>query len=222
MRIVARRGHETQRECARSYCGKGGLWAFWTSFSGNENVLDFAGSRKNFEKIEYFLIDDAAQNAALLEPMRKVIEAGPAVDDVPGAMGEVRAVVTNPIPVNGPVGEFVYPSGWLRFLGRGLFGTAWASRQSGCIRDRQHGREVLGRHSSASITRGKAGRLLPVIGFRMRATVHIHQLHKSPSGRLPLPMEAAIRECMRRLLGLPIRPPNVAELLTSARCRPHA
>jgi hypothetical protein len=33
----------------------------------------------------------------------------------------------------------------------------------------------------------------------------------------PFPMEAAISACMRRALGFPLRPPNVAELLTSAR-----
>ena len=33
----------------------------------------------------------------------------------------------------------------------------------------------------------------------------------------PFPLEAAIRECMRRVLGFLVRPPNVAELLISTR-----
>ena len=77
---------------------------------------------KIFEKIERFLTDDEAQNAALPEPMRKVIEAAPAVDELPGAKGEFGRCVTNPVPVNGPVGELTYLSRLVTPSGAGLFG----------------------------------------------------------------------------------------------------
>ena len=45
-----------------------------------------------FEKIENFLISDDAQNVALPESLRKLIEAGAAVDELHGAKGGVWAM----------------------------------------------------------------------------------------------------------------------------------
>ena len=77
---------------------------------------------KIFERIERFLNDDEEQNAALPESMRKVIEAGLAVDELPGAIGEFGRCVTNPIPVNGAFGELAYLSRLITASGTGFFG----------------------------------------------------------------------------------------------------
>jgi len=175
---------------------------------------------KIFEKIEHFLIyDDEAQNAALPEPMRKVIEAGPAVDELPEAKGEFGRCITNPVPVNGAVGELAYLSRLVTPSGAGLFG------------------HRLGHIGKVDVyeTVNTDGKTWDIIFL---SYYHPRKSRKAPTGyRLskagerpifitctnfrvdgfPFPMEAAIRECMRRVLGFPVRPPNVAELLTSAR-----
>ena len=75
-----------------------------------------------FERIDRFLIDDGAQNAARPEPMRKLLEDGPGVDEIPGATGTFGRCVTNPVPVNGVVGELTYLSRLVTPSGAGLFG----------------------------------------------------------------------------------------------------
>ena len=174
---------------------------------------------KIFQKIEHFLIDDDAQNAALPKRIRKVIEAGPAVDELPEATGKFGRCVTNPVPVNGVVGELAYLSRLVTSSGAGLFG------------------HRLGRIGRVDVyetvsTDGNNWDILFLCFY------HPRKSRKAPSGyRLsrvgerpifitctnfrvdgfPFPMEAAIRECMRRVLGFPLCPPNVPETLTSAR-----
>ena len=172
-----------------------------------------------FERIEHFLIDDDAQNAALPQSVRKVIEAGPAVSEICGATGEFGRCVTNPIPVNGPVGELAYLSRLVTPSGAGLFG-----HRRGRI-------EMVDAYETVS-TDGKTWDVFYLNFY------HPRKSRKAPAGyRLsragerpafitctnfrvdgfPYPMEAAIKECTRRVLGFPVRPPNMAELLTSAR-----
>ncbi len=193
---------------------------FGSFFGGRKRGPDLPPEvAKIFEKIEHFLTDDEAQNAALPEPVRKMIEAGFAVDELPGAKGEFGRSVTNPIPVNGPIGELAYLSRLVTPSDAGLFG------------------HRLGHLDSVDVyeTVSTDGKTWDVIFL---SYYHPRKSRKAPTGyRLsrgserpafitctnyrvdgfPFPMEAAIRECMRRLLGFPVRPPNVAELLTSAR-----
>lgn len=63
-----------------------------------------------FERLNEFLRDDARQNAALPDEVRSMVEAGPAIDQLPDAAGEFGHDVRNPVPVNGPVGEALYLS----------------------------------------------------------------------------------------------------------------
>ena len=92
-------------------------------FGRQKRGLDFPPEvAKIFAKIEHILIDDNAQNAALPDELRKVIEAGPAVDELPGAKGDFGRCVTNPVPVNGPVGELAYLSRLVTPSGAGFFG----------------------------------------------------------------------------------------------------
>ena len=63
-----------------------------------------------FEKLHRFLDDEAAQNNALPEDFRRNSAQSPPCDRIPNAFGEFGRTPTNPIPVNGPVGELIYLS----------------------------------------------------------------------------------------------------------------
>jgi hypothetical protein len=63
-----------------------------------------------FEKVHRFLDDEAAQNNALPEDFRRALAESPSCDRIPNAFGEFGRTPTNPIPVNGPVGELIYLS----------------------------------------------------------------------------------------------------------------
>lgn len=66
---------------------------------------------KNAMQAIYRLIDDEAyQNGLLPEPMSQAIRSGPACDVVPGATGKFGLESSNPIPVNGAIGELAYLS----------------------------------------------------------------------------------------------------------------
>lgn len=64
-----------------------------------------------FGKVHRFLDDETAQNNALPEDLRRTLAEGPSCDRIPNAFGEFGRTPTNPIPVNGPVGELIYLSG---------------------------------------------------------------------------------------------------------------
>ncbi len=172
---------------------------------------------KIFDQMAHLLIDDHAQNAALPEEIRKVIQAGPAVDELPAAQGEFRRCVTNPIPVNGPIGEVTYLSRLIASSGATPF------------RHRLGHIDTVDVYETVSID----GRYWDVIFLnyyhprKSRQAPCGYRLSKPGPARLfirwtnlrvdgfPLPMEAAIKECMRRILGIPVRPLKVAEILTS-------
>ncbi|MGQ0590292.1 MAG: hypothetical protein ACT4N8_12315 [Sphingosinicella sp.] len=61
-------------------------------------------------KLATFLNSDDAQNAAMPPAVQAAILSGPDVDEVLNAQGEFGKTVTNPIPVNGPIGEVLYLS----------------------------------------------------------------------------------------------------------------
>jgi hypothetical protein len=61
-------------------------------------------------KLMKFFESDEEQNATYPEPLRNMIQAGAAVDKLPDASGEFGRDASNPIPVNGSLGEVVYLS----------------------------------------------------------------------------------------------------------------
>src|SRR5665213_84181 len=65
---------------------------------------------KIFEKLNHYLTDETAQNERYPEILKQQISQKQSVDIVPGATGEFGKCVTNPIPVNGPIGELMYLS----------------------------------------------------------------------------------------------------------------
>jgi hypothetical protein len=65
-------------------------------------------AKQIFEKAIRLLDDETAQNNALPEDRRRVLFQNPACDFVPKGFGEFGRTVTNPVPVNGVMGELIY------------------------------------------------------------------------------------------------------------------
>lgn len=63
-----------------------------------------------FEKIRRLFDSEAFQNSLLPEPMRAVVLKGLNCDKIPGGQGDFGRDPTNPIPVNGPLGQILYLS----------------------------------------------------------------------------------------------------------------
>lgn len=63
-----------------------------------------------FARMQRLLDDDETQIGMLPEPVQAMIRSKSGCDIVPGASGECCYTRTNPIPVNGPIGELAYLS----------------------------------------------------------------------------------------------------------------
>ena len=66
--------------------------------------------RAIFEKLDFFFQNEKAQTDRLAEPFRSQVLGGASCDEVAGATGEFGTRLSNPIPVNGPIGELIYLS----------------------------------------------------------------------------------------------------------------
>lgn len=62
------------------------------------------------ERMRRLLDDDAAQIAMLGEPIASMVKGGIDCDQLPDSRGRFGLEVTNPVPVNGPIGELSYLS----------------------------------------------------------------------------------------------------------------
>jgi hypothetical protein len=74
-------------------------------------------SNDEIEKLIRFFEDESLQNDRAPKAGREKIIGGTSVDEIPGAFGEFGLTLTNPIPVNGAIGEVVYLS-LLRHAGK--------------------------------------------------------------------------------------------------------
>ncbi|MEA2949730.1 MAG: hypothetical protein QOI40_5060 [Alphaproteobacteria bacterium] len=74
-------------------------------------------SNDEIEKLIRFFEDESLQNDRAPKAVREKIIGGTSVDEIPGAFGEFGLTLTNPIPVNGAIGEVVYLSS-LRHAGK--------------------------------------------------------------------------------------------------------
>jgi hypothetical protein len=63
-----------------------------------------------FEKMRRLLDDDDTQIAMVGEPSASMIKRGLDCDQLPDSRGRFGLEVTNPVPVNGPIGELAYLS----------------------------------------------------------------------------------------------------------------
>lgn len=94
--------------------------SFWNRlFGGGEKQPP--DMNRVFEKINNLINNDEVQNADSPEIIRGNMAAGGGVDTIPGAVGEFGRCLTNPIPVNGPLGELTWLSRLLTVSGAKVF-----------------------------------------------------------------------------------------------------
>ncbi len=74
-----------------------------------------------FRRLHEFLTSDEKQNDLLPEAVQGMLYAGADVDFLPSASGAFGYSETNPIPVNGPIGEITYLSSLRTNMGAFLF-----------------------------------------------------------------------------------------------------
>ena len=79
-------------------------------FGGGEGEKDKATLRAAFDRIQRILEDEELQLEMVNPAIRDILKTAPAYDKRPGATGEFGYSETNPIPVNGPIGELAYLS----------------------------------------------------------------------------------------------------------------
>lgn len=77
--------------------------------SGSQNKPD-AALREAFGKIQKIIDDEDFQLEMVNPAIRDVLKSSPAYDRKPDGVGAFGFVETNPVPVNGPIGEIAYLS----------------------------------------------------------------------------------------------------------------
>jgi hypothetical protein len=82
-----------------------GLFSGWFGASKDEKAL-----RAVFEKIRRVLEDEEFQIELLPPPLQSILRTCPGYDRDPRGTGPFGYSETNPIPVNGPIGELAYLS----------------------------------------------------------------------------------------------------------------
>ena len=84
--------------------------AWWLFGRKDEEENSSSEVEQILNKVLTFLDDEVAQNATFPESLRNVIKSNGSCDYIPSGFGEFGRTVTNPIPVNGPLGELLYLS----------------------------------------------------------------------------------------------------------------
>jgi hypothetical protein len=79
-------------------------------FRSKQKQRDDLEIERIFRKIDSFLESDAVQNTSLPDQLKQLVANGINCDQIPGATGEFGRTPTNPIPVNGPIGQILYLS----------------------------------------------------------------------------------------------------------------
>lgn len=77
---------------------------------GGEAKRDDAALRAAFDRIQRILDDEEFQLEMVNPAIRDMLKTAPAYDKKPGGKGEFGYSETNPVPVNGPIGELAYLS----------------------------------------------------------------------------------------------------------------
>lgn len=74
-------------------------------FGGGGAKKDDAALRAAFDRIQRILEDEEFQLEMVNPAIRDMLKTAPAYDKKPGGTGEFGYSETNPVPVNGPIGE---------------------------------------------------------------------------------------------------------------------
>ena len=98
--------------------------SFWGRIFGKKETTP-PELKKVFKKLDIMLNDDNEQNIMLSQILPSIfidkMNAGGYVDVVPNAHGDFGKCTTNPIPVNGQLGEITYLSRLLTLTGEKIF-----------------------------------------------------------------------------------------------------
>ena len=169
------------------------------------------------EKLSNFLNSDDAQNAAMPDDSKAILSIGGAVDSLTGATGEFGRSITNPIPVNGPVGEVTYLSSLTTADGRGI----WAHRLGS--HDRVDIFEVVSDDGKdwfllyLTPYHPRKSKLVPR-SFRFRESPRVHGIFATNQHvpDFPLNLHEAIRDWSKATLGMPLVSPGLRAAIQSA------
>ncbi|MGE3693345.1 MAG: hypothetical protein AB7F98_18365 [Novosphingobium sp.] len=156
-------------------------------------------------KLNDLLNIDEAQNAALPEELKATLFVGGGVDSIAGATGEFGRSVSNPIPVNGPIGEVTYLSALTTSDGRDV----WAHRL-GSI-DRVDIFEIVSDDGAdwwllyLTPYHTRKSRLVPK-GFRFRKSPRVRGVLATNQHvpNFPVGLHEAIRHWCKATLGFPL------------------
>lgn len=171
----------------------------------------FSGTRQRdqtdaiFEKLDIFLNSDSAQNAAMPDDLKSLVSAVGEADSVPGATGEFGLSFTNPIPVNGPIGEVTYLSALELIDGRSV----WAHRLGS--RDRVDIFEAVSEDGKNWFVLfltpyfSRKSKYAPV-GFRFREPRKVIGISATNQfvPEFPMSLPSAITEWTKATLGIPL------------------
>jgi len=164
-----------------------------------------------FEKIYKLMTDEDTQNAAYPPELQQLMAAAGGVDHVPGATGDFGRAATNPVPVNGPLGELVYISNLVTIAGTQVIGHRLGSVS------RRDVYEVVALDGSRwdllffdpYFTR--KARKLPT-GYKGSASPQRFLLATNYTvRRFPLGISEAMRECTQRIVGIAMVAPQLRD-----------
>ncbi len=187
-----------------------------------------------FDSVLKVLNSEHEQNNTLPEPFRSAVIGGINCDMLPGAKGEFGRAPTNPIPVNGPLGEILYLSrlrtnpGWKRLWSPGSPLMFHRVRAEDGLEGAVDVFEVL----------SLDGRMREKLFLSM---YHPRKSHSAPTGyaiapkldsdnltygvnhvveRFPQRLDAYIRQWQMDMLGIPLPVHRVREAVNGSRFKP--
>ena len=164
-----------------------------------------------YGKLFRLMTDEDVQNNVYPSQLQQLMAAGGGVDQLPGATGDFGRAPTNPIPVNGPLGELIYISNLVT----------------------SDGTQVIG-HRLGSVDRIDAYEVVAVDGSRWDLLYfdyyHTRKSRELPTGykasssperflmatnsavpNFPLGFYEAMRECTQRIIGIPMVSPQLRD-----------
>jgi hypothetical protein len=174
---------------------------------------------KGFQRIESFLNDEAAQNNMMPEQARDLIAGGASCDEIPGGSGEFGRDPTNPIPVNGPIGETIYLSRLVTSSGQKLFGHRIGTLERVDVYETVSFDGATWDVFFLDYYHPRKSRKIPA-GYRLASRdegglfVTIVNMQVSD---FPLQMDRHIVQYMKGLIGVPLRPPRIHEIFRPGR-----
>lgn len=164
-----------------------------------------------FKKIYTLMTNEEVQNRINPSNIMQLMTAGGGIDEVAGATGEFGRIISNPIPVNGPLGELIYISNLVLSNGIHVIGHRLGSLNNIDI------------FETVTLD-GSKWDLLYFDLYHIRKSIKLpegYQRCEEPEKFLyainsicegfPAGIDEAIRDCTTRIIGVPFVPPKLKE-----------